>query len=203
MVKFTTVLDTIDILEYDGRKISLSTEEGKPVKFQMPRMYMPFGIGGFTPAVGNTKWSIDFSLKGYDEEGNYVKLFYETILKIEDKIIAAVAKQSEAIFGKKMDIEYLKSIFNSNLKHSPDREPKFRVKVDVSGDNTLKTGVFNSERQHLKDELKDKLYARNSGVGMVEMSSVYFLNKQFGITWKLHQLIVHEPQQLKGFQFVL
>ena len=179
MVKFTTVLDTIDILEYDGRKISLSTEEGKPVKFQMPRMYMPFGIGGFTPAVGNTKWSIDFSLKGYDEEGNYVKLFYETLLKIEDKIITAVAK------------------------HSPDREPKFRVKVDVSGDNTLKTGVFNSERQHLKDELKDKLYARNSGVGMVEMSSVYFLNKQFGITWKLHQLIVHEPQQLKGFQFVL
>ena len=203
MVKFTTVLDTIDVLEYDGRKISLSTKEGNPIRFQMPRMYMPFGISGFTPAIGNTKWNIDFSLKGYDEDGNYVKLFYETLMKIEDKIISAVAEQSANIFGKEMSVEYLKAIFNSNLKHSPDREPKFRVKVDVSGDGTLKTGVFNSERQHLKDELEDKLYARNSGVGIVEMNSVYFLNKQFGITWKLHQLVVHEPQQLKGFQFVL
>ena len=65
MVKFTTVLDTIDVLEYDGRKISLSTKEGNPIRFQMPRMYMPFGISGFTPAIGNTKWNIDFSLKGY------------------------------------------------------------------------------------------------------------------------------------------
>ena len=33
MVKFTTVLDTIDVLEYDGRKISLSTKEGNPIRF--------------------------------------------------------------------------------------------------------------------------------------------------------------------------
>ena len=100
MAKFTTVLDTIDILEYDGRKISLCTKEGKPIRFQLPRMYMPFGMSGFTPAVGNTKWNIDFSLKGYDEPENYVKLFYETLIKIEDKIIEAVATQSTNIFGK-------------------------------------------------------------------------------------------------------
>jgi hypothetical protein len=63
--------------------------------------------------------------------------------------------------------------------------------------------VFTSEKIHLKDELVDKLYARNSGVGIAEMCSVYFMNRKFGITWKLHQLVVHEPQQLKGFQFVL
>jgi len=203
MAKFTTVLDTIDILEYDGRKISLCTKEGKPIRFQLPRMYMPFGMSGFTPAVGNTKWNIDFSLKGYDEPGNYVKLFYETLTQIEDKIIEAVAVQSTNIFGKDMSVEYLRSIFNSNLKHSPDREPKFRVKVDVTGDGTVKTSIFDSEKKHLKNDPENKLYARNSGVGIVEMGTVYFLNKQFGVTWKLNQLVVHEPQQLKGFQFVL
>jgi|TARA_B110000305_G_scaffold52102_1_gene56978 hypothetical protein len=203
MAKFTTVLDTIDILEYDGRKISLCTKEGKPIRFQLPRMYMPFGMSGFTPAVGNTKWNIDFSLKGYDEPENYVKLFYETLIKIEDKIIEAVATQSTNIFGKEMSVEYLRSIFNSNLKHSPDREPKFRVKVDVAGDGTVKTSIFDSEKKHLKNDPENKLYARNSGVGIVEMGTVYFLNKQFGVTWKLHQLVVHEPQQLKGFQFML
>jgi len=203
MAKFNTFLEDLDILEYDGRKISVCTVEGKPARIQMPRMYMPFGVSGFTPAVGNTKWNVDFSMKGYDEDGNYVKSFYETILKIETCIIENVAKQSVEIFGKEMTVDELRPIFNSNLKYSEGREPKFRVKVDVSGTGVVKTGIFNSERQHLKDEMVDKLYARNSGVGIAEMCSVYFLNRQFGVTWKLHQLVVHEPQQLKGFQFVL
>jgi hypothetical protein len=203
MAKFHTFLDDLDILEYDGRKISLCTVEGKPARIQLPRMYMPFGMSGFTPAVGNTKWNVDFSMKGYDEDGNYVKSFYESMLKIETHIIENVAKQSIEIFGKEMSVDELRPIFNSNLKYSEGREPKFRVKVDVSGAGVIKTGVFNSEKQHMKDEIVDKLYARNSGVGIAEMCSVYFLNRQFGVTWKLHQLVVHEPQQLKGFQFVL
>lgn len=203
MAKFNTFLEDLDILEYDGRKISICTVEGKPARIQMPRMYMPFGVSGFTPAVGNTKWNVDFSMKGYDEDGNYVKSFYETILKIETCIIENVAKQSVQIFGKEMTVDELRPIFNSNLKYSEGREPKFRVKVDVSGTGVVKTGIFNSERHHLKDEMVDNLYARNSGVGIAELCSVYFLNRQFGVTWKLHQLVVHEPQQLKGFQFVL
>lgn len=203
MAKFNTFLEDLDILEYDGRKISICTVEGKPARIQMPRMYMPFGVSGFTPAVGNTKWNVDFSMKGYDEDGNYVKSFYETILKIETCIIENVAKQSVEIFGKEMTVDELRPIFNSNLKYSEGREPKFRVKVDVSGTGVVKTGIFNNERHHLKDEMVDKLYARNSGVGIAELCSVYFLNRQFGVTWKLHQLVVHEPQQLKGFQFVL
>lgn len=203
MAKFNTFLDTLDILEYDGRKISLCTKEGKPARIQLPRMYMPFGVSGFTPAVGNTKWNVDFALKGYDEDENYIKFFYETMLETETRIIEAVSKQSVGIFGKEMTVEELRPIFNSNLKYSPGREPKFRVKVDMSGAGVVKTGIFNSEKQHLKDEIVDKLYARTSGVGIAEMCSVYFLNRQFGVTWKLHQLVVHEPQQLKGFQFIL
>ena len=203
MSKFVNLLNEVEIPKHDGRKISLCTKEGKPLRIQFPRMYMPFGMSGFTPAVGNTKWNVDFSMKGYDEDGNYVKSFYETMLKIETHIIENVAKQSIEIFGKEMTVDELRPIFNSNLKYSEGREPKFRVKVDVSGAGVIKTGVFNSEKQHMKDEIVDKLYARNSGVGIAEMCSVYFLNRRFGVTWKLHQLVVHEPQQLKGFQFVL
>jgi len=32
---------------------------------------------------------------------------------------------------------------------------------------------------------------------------VYFLNKKFGITYKLYQLVKYEPQALKGFQFIV
>jgi len=203
MAKFHTLVENLDILEYDGRKISLSTKDGKTVRVQIPRMYMPFGISGFMPEVGNTKWNIDFSMKGYDEDGNYVKAFYEILQLAEKTIIQAVSNQSQNIFGKQMSVDELLPMFNSNIKHSPDREPKFRVKVDTTSDGVIKPGIFNNEKKHLKDLVSDKLYARNSGVGIIEMNSVYFLNRKFGVTWKLHQLVVHEPQQLKGFQFVL
>jgi hypothetical protein len=203
MAKFHNLCEIIEISKYDGRKISLSTKDGKPLRIQTPRMYMPFGISGFTPVVGATKWNLDFSMKGYDEDDNYVKKFYETVQDVENMIIREVSAQSDNIFGKHMSYEELKPIFNSNIKHSTDREPKLRVRVDTSMAGELKAGVFNSEKEQLRDTLKDKLYARNSGIAIVEMNSVYFLNKMFGVTWKLHQLVVHEPQQLKGFQFML
>lgn len=203
MAQFQTLLDNLHISEYkDNQKITLSTKDGKPMRVQTPRLYMPFGISGFTPPVGNTKWNIDFSMKGHDEEGN-VKDFYETLQKTEAAIVEAVRAQSPNIFDREMTTEELLTMFNSNIKHSPDREPKFRVRVDTTMGGELKASIFDKDKNSITTEIKEKLYARNSGVAIVEMNSMYFLNKKFGVTWKLHQLVVYEPQQLKGFQFIL
>lgn len=202
MAKFTNALENLKIANYDGRKISLCTIEDGLMKFQIPRMYMPFGISGFTPEVGPTKYNIDFAMKGHDEEGNYVKKFYEILTQLENKVIEAVSEQSEDIFGKKMSTDELKPMFNSNIKETPDREPKFRVKVDSTIDGKVKSHVYDENKNGLIDDIENGLYARQSGTAVVEMNSVYFLNKKFGISWKLNSLVVYEPQRLKGFQFI-
>ena len=203
MAKFVDALNILEIAEYNNKKIVLSTKEGKPLRITTPRMYMPFGISGFTPEVGQTKYNIDFSMKGYDENDNYVKKFYDTLRAIEDKIIENVASQSEIIFGKAMTKDELASSFNSNIKESADREPKFRVKVDTTIDGDIKASVCDPEKNVLNDSAENGLYARNTGLAIVELNSVYFLNRKFGITWKLYNLMVFEPQRLKGFQFVV
>ena len=203
MAKFINVLRDLEINQYDGRKISFCTKERNLAKFQIPRMYMPFGISGFVPEIGATKWNIDFAIKGWDEEGNIVKKFYETLKEIENKVIQEVSNQSETIFGKYMSIEELKPMFNSNVKESPEREPKFRVKVDATMDGKVKSHVYDENKNSLIDDIKNGLYSRNSGTAVVEMNSIYFLNRKFGISWKLNQLVVYEPQRLKGFQFIL
>ena len=202
-LKFTNAIESLKIASYDGRKISLCTTEDGLMKFQIPRMYMPFGISGFTPEVGATKYNIDFAMKGWDEEENYVRKFYETLREIENKVIESVSEQSEDIFGRPIGVEELKTMFYSNIKESPDREPKFRVKVDSTIDDKVKPNVYNEEKKPMVDEIKNQLYARNSGTAIVEMNSVYFLNRKFGISWKLNSLVVYEPQRLKGFQFIL
>jgi len=94
--------------------------------------------------------------------------------------------------------EELLPMFNSNIKQSPDREPKFRVKVDTTMEDQIKPNVFDADKNPLHDDATNGLYARNSGHAIVELNSVYFLNRKFGCTWKLYQLIVYEPQNLKG-----
>ena len=196
-------IDNLQINEFNNRKIVLTTKQGTPLRIQFPRMYMPFGVSGFTPEVGPTKYNIDFAIKGYDEEDSYMKKFYDGVRKMEDMIIDAVVEQSESIFGTSMSKEDLVPMFNSNVKMSPGREPKFRVKIDTDIEGNIKPAVYDADKNPRKDEATNGLYARNSGQAIVELNSVYFLNKKFGCTWKLHQLVVYEPQNLKGFQFII
>tara|TARA_B000000475_G_C15996397_1_gene447066 strand:- start:1170 stop:1784 length:615 start_codon:yes stop_codon:yes gene_type:complete len=201
--KFINAKDTLKVAKYDGRKISLCNIEDKSMKIIFPRMYMPFGISGFTPEIGPTKYNIDFAMKGWDEEGNFVQKFYNHMRELENKVIESVSEQSEDIFGRSMSVNELKPMFYSNIKESLDREPKFRVKVDSTIDDKVKPNVYNEEKKPMVDEIKNGLYARNSGTAIVEMNSIYFLNRKFGVSWKLNSLVVYEPQRLKGFQFIL
>jgi hypothetical protein len=203
MAKVNEALDDLEISKFNNKKIVLSTKAGTPVRIQFPRLYMPFGVSGFTPEIGATKYNIDFAMKGYDEDGSYIKKFYDSIRAIEDKIVEAVVEQSSGIFGKEMSKAELLPMFNSNVKESSDREPKFRVKVDVDHTNLIKASVYDANKNPIKTEVSNGLYARNSGHAIAELNSVYFLNRKFGCTWKLHQLMVYEPQNLKGFQFIV
>ena len=201
MSKITDAIENLEISEFNNRKIVLSTKDGIPMRIQFPRLYMPFGVSGFTPEVGATKYNIDFAMKGYDEDGSYIKKFYDSLREIENKIIDAVVEQSEKIFSKKMTKDELVPMFNSNVKEHPDREPKFRVNVDIDHNEMIKAAVYDANKNPIKTEVSNGLYARNSGHSIVELNSVYFLNRKFGCTWKLNQLVVYEPQNLKGFQF--
>lgn len=185
-MRFTEV--NVNLGEYNSKKIPLFDDHKKVLKFQIPRMYIPFGLNGFTPEVGDTKWSIDFNLHNLEDE-SYIKRFYEFVRSLEERVVKYVQDNSEKIFGKVVDA---KSMFNSNIKGD-----KFRVKFDPD-----KTLVFDINNNNVDKSPIGGLYQKHSGVGMVELGNVYFLNNMFGITWKLIQLKIYEPQRLKGFHFI-
>ena len=184
--------------DYCNKKISIcSKDTNGVVKAQIPRMYMPFGVSKFTPPVGVPKFNIDFSMKGWNEDGNYVNRFYDFVRDIENKVKTKVNEQSVDIFGSQLSENEINGMFNSNIKESPGRDPRFRVKIAPGA------SVFDVNNDELTDELNDRLYSQHSGVPMVEIVSVYFMNRMFGITWKVNQLKIYEPQRLKGFHFQL
>ena len=199
---FSDAISNFEIGTYTNKKIIINAKDKTPLRTHTPRMYMPFGISGFVPEVGQTKYNVEFSMKGWNEEGNYVKNFYDSIRALENLVILEVVQQSVDIFGEAKTYGDVQSMFNSNIKEDPEREPKFRVKVDTTYYSRIKPLIIDPEKNDIRKEVTNGLYARNTGIAKVEMNSVYFLNKKFGITWKLHQLMVFEPQRLKGFQFI-
>jgi hypothetical protein len=68
------------------------------------------------------------------------------------------------------------------------------VKVDTDIDGRIKPVIFDSNEVDITSAAADKLHSHKMGSAMVELNSVYFMNKRFGMTWKLHQLKVFEPQ---------
>ncbi len=67
-------LENIQINDYNNRRIVIATKAGTPLRVQFPRMYMPFGVSGFVPEIGPTKYNIDFAIKGFDEDSYMKKL---------------------------------------------------------------------------------------------------------------------------------
>jgi hypothetical protein len=191
-MRFTSISPADVVLDtYSNRSIRV-----EPLHFQIPRMYMPFGVSGFTPPYGQTKYNVDFSMKGWDQsEGGYVNKFYVFLQMIENKVIDHVETLSESIFGNKMTREQLLAVFNSNIKFSPNHDPKFRVKVSD------KTQFFDVNDAELTGELSEGLYKRYSGAAFVQFGNIYFFNKRFGITWTIEQMKIYEPQRLHGFSF--
>jgi hypothetical protein len=190
-MRFTSISPADVVFDvYTNRSIRV-----EPLHFQIPRMYMPFGVSGFTPPYGQTKYNVDFSMKGWDQSGGYVNKFYEFLQMIENKVIDYVETLSESIFGSKLSREELVGLFNSNIKFSPNHDPKFRVKVSD------KTQFFDVNDAELTDELSEGLYKRYSGAAFVQFGNIYFFNKRFGITWTIEQMKIYEPQRLHGFSF--
>jgi hypothetical protein len=188
-MRFTSV-DEIVFGEYNNRVIKV-----EPVKFQIPRMYMPFGVSGFAPPYGPVKYNIDFSMKGWNVADNYVNKFFEFLTRIETDVINHVETMSEQIFGYHVPHHELLSLFNSNIKTSETYDPKFRVKVSD------KTQFFDIANCELTTPLEEGLYKKYSGSALVQIGNIYFFNKRFGITWTIDQVKVFEPQRLHGFQF--
>ena len=197
---FHSATDSIKVGEFNNKKITICDTDDKTFTFQIPRLYMPFGISGFAYQNRPITWNVELVLKGWDKEDGYVKKFYDTIKDIENIVIQKVCDDKQTIFGTTaVTDDEVRQMFNSNIKEAANGyDPKLRVKADVNPDVTPKFKVFNVDGANVTEGVVNGLYARKSAVCVVELSSVYFMNRKFGLVWRMAQMQVHESQFAGG-----
>ena len=186
----------------DGMNITL---DNKPLEFNIPRMYMPFGISGFENQQGYTNWNINFSMKGYKDEESHIKKFHAFIKDFENVVINHIVENSESIFKETKTEHEVREMWNSNLKQG-GYEPNLTVKVyTVAGTEppVARNKIYNGEQKPISNTLDvTNKYAKYSGAARIVVDRIYFFRSMIGLVWKTHQLMVWPAQKLNGFQFL-
>lgn len=176
--------------------------EGGPLLIEFPWMTTYDGIAlppaEFRDDNAPPKYSIQFSMKGYQGDNPQIKALYECMQEIQNKLIQDSCKHSMQWHKKpKMSPDVAEAILSPLVKISMDKDtgevldqypPKFKVKVPY-WDGKFDCSVFKSGIQTpLKGDLSEQVCGRMEARAIVQCGGLWFAGSKFGMSWKLKQM---------------
>lgn len=190
IVKYDEVKpDDLDFLppksnRYGGQSIRV-LHDGSKLCIQTPKCTVPFQINKFENK-GSTNYSIDISLKD-DTIINFFNDFDEAAIK-------EAVNNSQLWFGKVLTETDIRSIFRKTVKQNGTYLPLMRSKIILD-----ECDIFDINKEITSvDCIKPKSQVQL----ILECVGVYFVRKEFGITWKAQQIKVFPSDKLEGYAFI-
>ena len=168
----------------------------KKLMIQTPEMAAPFGLSTFTDdKSGAVKYSIDVSFRDVDTNPK-IKDFYDKMVAFDECVLKSAVENSKAWFGKQMSMEVVKELYKNTVKPSNQPEkyaPTMKFKIRDIG----KVAAYDEDQEAINPEMG---ITKGSKIRTIlDASSVWFVNKQFGVSWNLIQIQVKKPQVVEGF----
>jgi len=172
---------------YSGGKSVFVKYNGDKLRFQSPTMNVPFGINENN---GKDRLSIDFSAS--DEQ------FQNFLTKIETRVCDAALDNSEQWFRKKLTPTVINELFKRTMKTHEKFPPLMRMKLPTND------GQFTGEIYDINEKMLSQTAIQKRGRIQViaELAGIYFVAKDFGLSWKILQVKVQPTDRITGFSFV-
>jgi hypothetical protein len=189
----------------NGRNPSVSIKyDGQNLQLRLPRMSFPGGVL-MRETEGNTSYTLIGSLKGCDPygkerapESDDTAKFYNFLLDMEEKIIAAAVEHSVKWFGKKRSEESIRDGFKHLMRLSVDKKdgeyvpngkypPSLTVKVPVY-DNRVNTDIIDTKGNpvYVTPASLNSVFPKAVEANLVVGASIYIIaGGGFGVTWRL------------------
>ena len=159
---------------------------------QTPKLFTPFGANSYND---DDKYVLTFTLGKDGKEGKCREL----LERIQERV-AELVKGIKTKIGKN---EFTKMVRPS--KEPEKYNPTFSVKLKTNPDNgELYASVFDKKRQERKVNLENvvsELPKRSKMRCLLMLNTVWFVNKNCGITVNAKQLMVY-PGKQSGAQFI-
>lgn len=179
-----------------------ATGERQRVTIQTPTLALPFGVSPYQEATTGEiqSYSLDVSFRGYDADPVMAD-FMARMRTLDDVLMRTAVTESKEWFGKKMSAEIVAEFFRKLVKDpsNPKYAPVMKVKVPLA--NGEPAALFFDE--HRNPTTIDYLVKGSTVKLLMEVDRVWFVNKNFGVTWRLLQAaVVSRPVRLDGYSFV-
>lgn len=201
-------------LESGGKMASLFYKYGDsssgPVTTQVGSLSLPYGMNVFDKA-GPVKYSMDLSLRGYDENAK-VKAIYDAFMALDDWMIDQGVANSKAWFKSQLTRDVVKAFYTPMVKVAKDAEgnpkpypPTFKINLKKNQANDqFDVKVYDDQaRAYEGVPLEDLLVKGAMLTTLIQCTSVWFAGSKFGLSWKAKQIRMDKvPESIRGYAFI-
>ena len=200
----------IRVLDSGGKQAYMNYDGGMFV-FQTPSCTLPYGMSAFDKA-GPVKYSVELSLRGYDEEGSKIEQFYEALESLDDWMIDQGVKNSKAWFKSELSRDVVKAFYTPMIRVSKDKDgnpkpypPTIKCSLRQKRDSQdFDVQCYDDKRQLYRGiPLEELLVKGTQMTSLVQCTGIWFAGSKYGLSWKLVQSVISKlPQSARGFNFV-
>lgn len=187
-----------------GKMINVfDASTNRPIVIQTPACHVPFGVSAYNDTSSGEiqSYSLDLSFRGADTDPR-MATFAEKMGALDDIILDAATQNSEAWLGKQMSRELTAEFYRHLVKPSSDPRwaPTLKTKIAMNRGEPAAI-IFDADKKPvtLADIPKGATVR-----AIIEIGSVWFVGKNFGVTLKVRQvIIVSKPSTiLNTFGFI-
>ena len=184
----------------DSSSSSLTTQVGS--------LSLPYGMNVFDKA-GPVKYSIDLSLRGYDENAK-VKAVYDAFSQLDTWMVDQGVKNSKAWFKSDLSRDVIKAFYTPMVKVAKDAEgnpkpypPTFKVNLRKQNDQFDVKVYDDQARPYEGVPLEDLLVKGAQVTVLIQCTSIWFAGSKFGLSWKAKQIRMDKvPESMRGYAFL-
>lgn len=210
---FTTAKVSISQLKTmdNGGKQAYTNYDGGKFLFQTPALGLPYDMNdkAFDPSKP-IKYSVELSLRGYDEAGSKVKEMYDALQALDEFMIEQGVKNSRAWFKADMKPDVVRALYTPIIKWGKDKDgnvkpypPGVKVSLRKIGD-AFEVKLYDANKQEYHDVDAKELLVKGAVVRCVmQCTGVWFAGGKYGLSWKAVQMVMDKvPESLHGYAFV-
>lgn len=201
-------------LESGGKMASLFYKYGdnasNMLMTQVGSLSLPYGMNVFDKA-GPVKYSMDLSLRGYDENPK-VKAIYDAFSALDEWMIDQGVANSKSWFKSQLTRDVVKAFYTPMVKVAKDAEgnakpypPTFKINLKkVQNSDSFDVKVYDDQARPYEDiPLEDLLVKGAMVTTLIQCTSVWFAGSKFGLSWKAKQIRMDKvPESIRGYAFI-
>ena len=200
-------------LESGGKMASLFYKYGdnssSTLMTQVGSLSLPFGMNTFDKA-GPVKYSMDLSLRGYEENAK-VKAVYDAFSAVDEWMIDQGVANSKSWFKAQLSRDVVKAFYTPMIKVAKDAEgnpnlkypPTFKINLKKQNDQFDVKVYDDQARAYEGVPLEDLLIKGAMVTTLIQCTSVWFAGSKFGLSWKAKQIRMDKvPESIRGYAFV-